>query len=210
MWRQASLTSSEDTNLGLPAEEHVNFIYSSRSEFSICRSFTFSRSTNLRMRFFFFEFWVTQSPLKLAYICVHRHRHIHTCAHLIATYTIDCASHWETCIHRTYLSNLSCIFLNSTDHWVDTFCVAKFFHEHFCFTFSYDVFLLFWPPEMTVLLIIVLLIIMNLFKFLKVYFKIDIYILLFLSIFSLVFCYISFFLISVNFSFHPLLIIKLK
>ena len=129
------------------------YILKSFSRFSICRSFPFSRSTNLRMRFFFFDFWVTQSPLKLAYTCVHRHIHIHTCAHLIATYTIDCASHWETCIHSmqfNYLSNLSCIFLNSTDHWVDTFNVVKFFHKHFCFTFSCDVFRLFRPPEMTV------------------------------------------------------------
>lgn len=118
MWRQASLTSSEDTNLGLPAEEHVNFIYSSRSEFSICRSFTFSRSTNLRMRFFFFDFWVTRSPLKHIHVYTDTYIYTHARTSSLRTYTIDCASHWETCIHWIYLSNLSCIFLNSTDHWV--------------------------------------------------------------------------------------------
>lgn len=67
--------------------------------------------------FFLLRFLGYPVPFE-AYTCVHRHIHIHTRAHFIATYTIDCASHWETCIHWIYLSNLSCIFLNSTDHWV--------------------------------------------------------------------------------------------
>lgn len=90
-------------------------------------------------------------PFEARIYHVYTDTHIYTHARTSSLRTQLIVHHTETCIHWTYLSNLSCIFLNSTtDYWVDTFCVVKFFHEHFCFTFSYDVFRLFWPPEMTV------------------------------------------------------------
>lgn len=145
MWRQTSLTSSEDTNLGLPAEEHVNFIYSSRSEFSICRSFTFSRSTNLRMRFFFFDFWVTRSPLKHIHVYTDTYIYTHARTSSLRTRLIVTLRN----VHSLNLLVESFVYILKLNRSL-SFCVVKFFHEHFCFTFSYDVFRLFWPPEMTV------------------------------------------------------------
>lgn len=83
--------------------------------------------------FFLLRFLGYPVPFE-AYTCVHRHIHIHTRAHFIATYTIDCASHWE--MHSLNLLVESFVYILKLNRSL-SFCVVKFFHEHFCFTFSY-------------------------------------------------------------------------
>ena len=105
-------------------------------------SLFFSRSTKVNAKVSSFDFWVTQSPLKLfnntaAY--THTHTHTHTRTRHLVTASTHCASqHDRSCrIFRASFS-LTVRLKETIDcDWKTQFFVAKFFHEHLCFTLSY-------------------------------------------------------------------------
>lgn len=86
-------------------------------------------------------------PLWSIYMCTQTHTYTHTRA--LHRYVHDWLCITLRNVHSLNLLVESFVYILKLNRSL-SFCVVKFFHEHFCFTFSYDVFRLFWPPEMTV------------------------------------------------------------
>lgn len=72
---RASLTSSEDTNLGLPAEQHVNVTFKWSQNFCVVLFFSLDLQSEC---VFSFDLWVTQSPFELFKYAHTYTTHLHT------------------------------------------------------------------------------------------------------------------------------------